>query len=88
MPKDLTHARDELPLSNLERLCSALGRGLHLPVRIEGDQAVGFVVRLDDAPFGPVAVVHVPDGRFVRVLYRDPEELELIAPSGGSIRIP
>jgi hypothetical protein len=88
MSKNLTPARGELPLNNLERLTSALLRGLHLPVRLQGDKALGFVVRLDDGPFGPVAVVHVPDGAFVRVLYRDPEEVEVIAPSGGNIRIP
>ena len=71
--------------SNLNRLAAALSRGLHTPVRLEGSQVVGFVVRLDDAPFGPVAVVHVPEGRFLRVLYRDPDELAVIS-SDDSLR--
>ncbi|HWI60733.1 MAG TPA: hypothetical protein VNT75_02715 [Symbiobacteriaceae bacterium] len=75
-----------IPLTNLARLTDALARGLSLPVRLEGTNQLGFVVRLDDAPFGPVAVVHVPDGRFVRVLYRDPDELILITPD-DSVRI-
>lgn len=75
-----------IPLTNLARLTDALARGLSLPVRLDGSNQVGFVVRLDDAPFGPVAVVHLPEGRFVRVLYRDPEELILIRPD-DSVRI-
>lgn len=69
-----------LPLTNLARLYDGLARGLYLPVRLEGTNQVGFVVRLDDAPFGPVAVVHVPEGRFVRALYRDPDELLIMNP--------
>lgn len=65
---------------NLSRMTDALSRGLHLPVAVDGTRAIGFVVRLDDAPFGPVAVVHLPDGHFIRILYRDPEELSIISP--------
>ncbi|HWI52131.1 MAG TPA: hypothetical protein VNT01_08310 [Symbiobacteriaceae bacterium] len=80
-------ARDaRIPLTNLARLTNALARELYLPVQLEGSNQVGFVVRLDDAPFGPVAVVHLPEGRFVRVIYRDPEELVLISPD-DSVRI-
>lgn len=68
------------PLTDLTMLTEALARGLCLPVRLDGTNLVGFVVRLDDAPFGPVAVVHLPEGEFVRVLYRAPEELILITP--------
>jgi|GEM_PF-4064617 len=75
-----------IPLSNLARLTAALARDLYLPVRLEGQGEVGFAVRLDDAPFGPVAVVHLPEGRFIRVVYRDPDELVLIAPD-DSVRI-
>lgn len=75
-----------IPLSNLARLTEELARGLFAPVKLEGSHEVGFVVRLDDAPFGPVAVVHLPEGRFVRVLYRDPDELILITPD-DSVRI-
>lgn len=74
------------PLTNLTRMTKALGRGLCLPVQIDGTRQVGFVVRIDDAPFGPVAVVHLPEGRFVRVVYRDPDELTLITPD-DSVRI-
>lgn len=74
------------PLSNLSRMTNALGRGLCLPVQLDGTRQVGFVVRIDDAPFGPVAVVHVPEGRFVRVVYRDPDELTLITPD-DTVRI-
>ncbi|HYF92072.1 MAG TPA: hypothetical protein VD969_07480 [Symbiobacteriaceae bacterium] len=75
-----------VPLTNLARLTEELGRGLFAPVRVEGEGQIGFVVRLDDAPFGPVAVIHVPEGRFIRVLYRDPDELFLISPD-DSVRI-
>lgn len=75
-----------IPLSNLAKITDALAVGLYLPVRLEGSNQVGFVVRLDDAPFGPVAVVHVPEGRFIRALYRDPDELLLISPD-DSVRI-
>ncbi|MDF2629006.1 MAG: hypothetical protein K0R39_2837 [Symbiobacteriaceae bacterium] len=74
-------ARDAgIPLTNLARMTCALSRGLSLPVQVDGTRQVGFAVRIDDAPFGPVAVVHVPEGRFIRVLYRDPDELTLITP--------
>lgn len=72
--------------TNLARLTDGLARGLYLPVKLDDTQQVGFVVRIDDAPFGPVAVVHLPEGRFVRVVYRAPEELTLITPD-DSVRI-
>lgn len=82
-----------LPKSNLARLTEGLQKGLHLPVTVEGElmlegtDLVGFVVRLDDGPAGPVAVVHLPaDGHKLRVLYRDPEELTLLTPD-SSLRI-
>ncbi|HWI53551.1 MAG TPA: hypothetical protein VNT01_15520 [Symbiobacteriaceae bacterium] len=75
-----------IPLTNLARITQQLARGLFLPVQLESHSQVGFVVRLDDAPFGPVAVVHLPEGQFVRVVYRDPEELVLITPD-DSVRI-
>lgn len=75
-----------VPLTNLERMSDALTRGLSLPVHLDEKDQIGFVVRLDDAPFGPVAVVHLPEGRFIRVLYRDPDELTLISPD-DSVRI-
>lgn len=87
MAQDPTTSSGQVSLSNLSRLMEGLSRGLHLPVRVEGQELVGFVVRLDDAPFGPVAVVHVPDGRYLRILYRDPDELVLIAPP-DTLRIP
>lgn len=83
----MSMARDaEIPLTNLVRMTNALGRGLCLPVKVADTRQVGFVVRIDDAPFGPVAVVHLPEGRFVRVVYRDPDELTLITPD-DSVRI-
>lgn len=68
-------AHAEAPSSNLARLMDGLARGLQMPVKVDGTDAVGFVVRLDDGPFGPVAAVHLQS----RVLYRDPEELELLS---------
>jgi hypothetical protein len=83
----MSMARDaEIPLTNLARMTNALGRGLCLPVKLADTRQVGFVVRIDDAPFGPVAVVHLPEGRFVRVVYRDPDELTLITPD-DSVRV-
>jgi hypothetical protein len=83
----MSMARDaEIPLTNLARMTNALGRGLCLPVQLADTRQVGFVVRIDDAPFGPVAVVHLPEGRFVRVVYRDPDELTLITPD-DSVRV-
>ncbi|HEY3365526.1 MAG TPA: hypothetical protein VGK74_10775 [Symbiobacteriaceae bacterium] len=93
MSKRVLDQRDSgyLPPSNLARLTDGLARGLHLPVKVEsaimleGADLVGFVVRLDDGAFGPIAVVHVPDGNRMRVLYRDPDELTIITPD--SLRI-
>lgn len=77
----------EAQADNLTRLLSALSRGLHLPVAVEGEaNAVGFVVRLDDAPFGPMAVVHLPVGDSFQVLYRDPDELRILM-ADGAVRI-
>jgi hypothetical protein len=65
---------------NLVRLTDGLARGLHMPVKVEGSDVVGFVVRLDDGPCGPIAVVHYPESSRVRFIYRDPDELVLLAP--------
>lgn len=87
MPQDAFINAGQASASNLSRIMEGLSRGLHLPAHVDGQEVVGFVVRLDDAPFGPVAVVHVPDGRHLRILYRDPDELSLIAPP-DTLRIP
>ena len=71
--------------NNLTRLMHALSCGLHLPVRLEGTELIGFAMRLDDAPFGPMAVVHVPEGSRIRVMYLDPDELVFIS-SDDSLR--
>lgn len=76
----------EAQVGNLNRLTEGLARGLQMPVILEETGELGFVVRLDDAPFGPVAVVHLPVTGGVRVLYRDPDELRLIL-SSGALRI-
>lgn len=65
--------------SNLARLTESLSRGVHIPVRVEGTDLIGFVIRLDDSPFGPVAVVHFPERNRVRVVYLDPEELQILS---------
>lgn len=72
--------------SNLTRLTEGLTKGLQIPVILEETSELGFVVRLDDAPFGPVAVIHLPVTDGFRVLYRDPDELRLIL-SSGALRI-
>lgn len=77
----------EAPSDNLTRLMSALAKGLHLPVTMEGHgDAIGFVVRIDDAPFGPLAVIHLPYRNGVRVCYRDPDELHVLM-ADGQVRI-
>lgn len=78
------HAEEQA--SNLNRLTEGLARGLQIPVILEDTGEFGFVIRLDDAPFGPVAVVHLPVTGGARVLYRDPDELRLIL-SSGALRI-
>ncbi|HLN64274.1 MAG TPA: hypothetical protein VK464_22370 [Symbiobacteriaceae bacterium] len=83
IPLDRGHS----PRTNLDRITTALGRGLLLPVQVEGSSLIGFVTRLDDAPFGPQAVVQVPDTLGMRVLYRDPDELLILQP-GDTLRIP
>lgn len=83
IPLDRGHS----PRTNLDRIMTALGRDLLLPVQVEGSSLIGFVTRLDDAPFGPQAVVQVPDTLGMRVLYRDPDELLILQP-GDTLRIP
>jgi hypothetical protein len=87
MSSSLPTVQDLAPRSNLDRIMTALEKGYHLPAKLEGSCLIGFVIRLDDAPFGPQAVVQVPDTLGKRVLYRDPEELLLLQP-GDSLRIP
>lgn len=84
---DTDWERAERPVENLNRLTAALAKGLHVPVSLEeSPELVGFVIRLDDAPFGPLAVIQIPGPGGHRVCRRDPEELRILAEE-GSVRI-